>query len=86
MVGEASLSSFQSIQPSGQEKMPQLSQHLLQHKPLRFDEQVCNAVCQGGVKLRITSFDTWMAFAAKIGDVDNLWKIKRLRSGLMNTH
>ncbi|PWA78837.1 hypothetical protein CTI12_AA209980 [Artemisia annua] len=41
---------------------------------------------KGGVKLRRTSFDTWMAFAAKLGDVDNLWKIEKLRSGLMKTH
>ncbi|GKE23414.1 hypothetical protein Tco_1434926 [Tanacetum coccineum] len=27
---------------------------------------------KGGVKLRRTSFNTWMAFAAKLGDVDNL--------------
>ncbi|KAL8227866.1 hypothetical protein R6Q57_015450 [Mikania cordata] len=39
-----------------------------------------------GLKLRRTSFDTWMAFAAKQGDVDNLWKIEKLRSGLMKTH
>ncbi|KVH97280.1 uncharacterized protein LOC112522919 [Cynara cardunculus var. scolymus] len=39
-----------------------------------------------GAKLRRTSFDTWMTFAAKLGDVDNLWKIEKLRSGLMKTH
>ncbi|KAK1425256.1 hypothetical protein QVD17_20604 [Tagetes erecta] len=39
-----------------------------------------------GLKLRRTSFDTWMTFAAKLGDVDSLWKIEKLRSGLMKTH
>lgn len=41
---------------------------------------------KAGAKLRRTSFDTWMTFAAKLGDVDNLWKIEKLRSGLMKTH
>ncbi|KAI3818528.1 hypothetical protein L1987_12337 [Smallanthus sonchifolius] len=41
---------------------------------------------KSGVKLRRTSFDTWMTYAAKLGDVDNLWKIEKLRSGLMNAH
>ncbi|KAM0017073.1 hypothetical protein Hdeb2414_s0028g00703881 [Helianthus debilis subsp. tardiflorus] len=41
---------------------------------------------KSGVKLRRTSFDTWMTFAAKLGDVDNLWKIEKVRSGLMKTH
>ncbi|XP_076883236.1 uncharacterized protein LOC143531939 [Bidens hawaiensis] len=41
---------------------------------------------KSGVKLRRTSFDTWMTYAAKIGDADSLWKIEKLRSGLMKTH
>ncbi|KAJ9563476.1 hypothetical protein OSB04_008636 [Centaurea solstitialis] len=44
---------------------------------------------KAGAKLRRTSFDTWMTFAAKLGadrDIDNLWKIEKLRSGLMKTH
>ncbi|KAI3498239.1 hypothetical protein L1887_34010 [Cichorium endivia] len=41
---------------------------------------------KAGVKLRRTSFDTWMTFAAKLGDVDNLWKIEKLRSEIMKTH
>ncbi|KAL6971341.1 hypothetical protein U1Q18_031019 [Sarracenia purpurea var. burkii] len=39
-----------------------------------------------GVKLRKTSFDVWMEFAAKIGDVDSLWKIEKLRSESMKQH
>lgn len=41
---------------------------------------------KAGVKLRRTSFDTWMTFTAKLGDIDNLWKIEKLRSGIMKTH
>ncbi|GJR40715.1 hypothetical protein Tco_1216399 [Tanacetum coccineum] len=84
-VSKASLSPFQSIQASGQEKMPQLSQHLLQHKLLGFDEQVCNAVCQGRCKIE-NNIICYMDGSAKLGDVDNLWKIEKLRSGLMKTH
>ncbi|XP_059648859.1 uncharacterized protein LOC132294864 [Cornus florida] len=39
-----------------------------------------------GVKLRQTSFGTWMEFAAKIGDADSLWKIEKLRSDLVKEH
>ncbi|KAK9051407.1 hypothetical protein SSX86_028034 [Deinandra increscens subsp. villosa] len=39
-----------------------------------------------GVKLRRSSFDTWMTFAAKLGDVDSLWKIEKVRSSSMKTH
>ncbi|KAL7178082.1 hypothetical protein ACSBR2_031270 [Camellia fascicularis] len=39
-----------------------------------------------GAKLRQTSFDVWMEFAAKIGDVDSLWKIEKLRSESMKQH
>lgn len=41
---------------------------------------------KGGVKLRRTSFDTWMKFAAKRGDVDSLWKIETLRSETTKQH
>ncbi|KAL4586131.1 hypothetical protein LXL04_010762 [Taraxacum kok-saghyz] len=41
---------------------------------------------KAGVKLRRTSFDTWMTFAAKLGDVDSLWKIEKVRCGLMKSH
>ncbi|XP_047330779.1 uncharacterized protein LOC124934311 isoform X2 [Impatiens glandulifera] len=41
---------------------------------------------KGGVKLRRTSFDTWMDFAAKRGDVDSLWKIDTLRSETTKQH
>ncbi|KAL4345650.1 hypothetical protein HN51_063736 [Arachis hypogaea] len=33
----------------------------------------------GGVKLRQTSFDTWMKFAAKRGETEPLWKMNTLR-------
>lgn len=39
-----------------------------------------------GVKLRQTSFELWMEFAAKEGDVDSLWKIEKLRSESMKSH
>ncbi|XP_028800015.1 uncharacterized protein LOC114755315 isoform X2 [Neltuma alba] len=39
-----------------------------------------------GVKLRQTSFDTWMEFAARRGDTESLWKIERLRSESMKQH
>lgn len=38
---------------------------------------------KAGVKLRQTSFDVWMEFAAKIGDIDSIWKIEKLRSDSM---
>ncbi|KAJ1443565.1 Tetratricopeptide-like helical domain superfamily [Sesbania bispinosa] len=38
------------------------------------------------VKLRQTSFDTWMKFAAKRGDTESLWKIEKLRSESMKQH
>nr|XP_043624216.1 uncharacterized protein LOC122595830 isoform X2 [Erigeron canadensis] len=41
---------------------------------------------KAGAKLRRTSFDTWMTFAAKLGDLDSLWKIEKLRSEVMKTH
>ncbi|KAG5554940.1 hypothetical protein RHGRI_012482 [Rhododendron griersonianum] len=41
---------------------------------------------KAGVKLRQTSFDVWMEFAAKHGDVDSLWKIEKLRSESMKQH
>ncbi|KAL5782370.1 hypothetical protein ACOSP7_007399 [Xanthoceras sorbifolium] len=39
-----------------------------------------------GVKLRQTSFEIWMEFAAKIGDTESLWKIEKLRSESMKQH
>ncbi|KAK7363628.1 hypothetical protein VNO77_05777 [Canavalia gladiata] len=41
---------------------------------------------KAGVKLRQTSFDTWMKFAAKRGDTESLWKIEKLRSDSMKHH
>ncbi|GMY27658.1 RING finger and CHY zinc finger domain-containing 1 isoform 1 [Fagus crenata] len=41
---------------------------------------------KAGVKLRQTSFDVWMEFAAKIGDTEALWKIEKLRSESMKQH
>ncbi|KAK4337987.1 hypothetical protein RND71_042474 [Anisodus tanguticus] len=41
---------------------------------------------KAGVKLRKTSLDTWMEFASKIGDVDALWKIEKIRSETMKEH
>ncbi|XP_062174870.1 uncharacterized protein LOC133880026 [Alnus glutinosa] len=41
---------------------------------------------KAGVKLRQTTFDVWMEFAAKIGDTATLWKIEKLRSESMKQH
>lgn len=41
---------------------------------------------KAGVKLRQTSFDTWMTFAAKRGDTESLSKIEKLRSDTMKKH
>ncbi|KAK4713762.1 hypothetical protein R3W88_019669 [Solanum pinnatisectum] len=41
---------------------------------------------KAGVKLWKTSFDTWMEFASKIGDVDALWKIEKIRSEIVKEH
>ncbi|CAH9084419.1 unnamed protein product [Cuscuta europaea] len=41
---------------------------------------------KGGVRLRQGSFDLWMECAAKMGDVDSLWKIEKTRSESMNRH
>ncbi|XP_020227028.1 uncharacterized protein LOC109808435 [Cajanus cajan] len=41
---------------------------------------------KAGVKLRQTSFETWMNFAAKRGDTESLWKIEKLRSDSMKPH
>lgn len=38
------------------------------------------------VKLRLTSFDTLMEFAAQKGDPDSLWRIEKLRSESMMKH
>ncbi|XP_030463159.1 uncharacterized protein LOC115682931 [Syzygium oleosum] len=39
-----------------------------------------------GVKLHRAAFDIWMEFAAKVGDVESLWKIEKLRSESMKQH
>ncbi|CAK9145526.1 unnamed protein product [Ilex paraguariensis] len=41
---------------------------------------------KAGIQLRQTSFDTWMEFASKIGDIDSLWKIEELRAESMKQH
>ncbi|XP_027916971.1 uncharacterized protein LOC114176213 [Vigna unguiculata] len=41
---------------------------------------------KAGVKLRQTSFETWMQFAAKRGDTKSLWTIEKLRSETMKQH
>ncbi|KAH9765713.1 Adenylyl cyclase [Citrus sinensis] len=41
---------------------------------------------KAGVKLRKTTFDTWMEFAAKRGDTESLWQIEKLRSESTNQH
>ncbi|KAF5205113.1 Adenylyl cyclase [Thalictrum thalictroides] len=41
---------------------------------------------KAGVKLRRTTFGTWMEFAAKRGDVESIWKIEQLRSKAMEKH
>ncbi|GAB4851239.1 hypothetical protein Ancab_030535 [Ancistrocladus abbreviatus] len=38
------------------------------------------------VKLRRTTFATWMEFAANRGDTESLWKIEKLRSDLYKQH
>ncbi|KAL2922801.1 Receptor-like protein 19 [Bienertia sinuspersici] len=39
-----------------------------------------------GVKLRKTTFDVWMEFASKRGDLKSLWKIEKSRSDLYKQH
>lgn len=41
---------------------------------------------KAGVKLRKTSFDAWMKFAAKRGDTESLWIIEKLRSETVKQH
>ncbi|KAL3812820.1 hypothetical protein ACJIZ3_014088 [Penstemon smallii] len=41
---------------------------------------------KSGVSLRQTSFDLWMDFAARKGDVESLWKIEKWRSEAMKKH
>ncbi|XP_024026976.1 uncharacterized protein LOC21391840 isoform X2 [Morus notabilis] len=41
---------------------------------------------KAGVKLRQSSFDVLMEFASRIGDVEVLWKIEKLRSESMKHH
>ncbi|MFQ6632613.1 hypothetical protein Gotur_009257 [Gossypium turneri] len=38
---------------------------------------------KAGVKLRQTTFDTWMEFAIRRGDTESLWNIEKLRSESM---
>lgn len=44
------------------------------------------AFVKAGVKLRQTSFNTWMEFAAKLGDTESLWNIEKLRSESMKKY
>lgn len=41
---------------------------------------------KAGVKFRKTTFDTWMTFAAKIGDTKSLWEIEKKRSEYFKHH
>lgn len=41
---------------------------------------------KAGVKLRKTTFGTWMEFAARRGDTEYLWKIEKMRSELYKAH
>ncbi|CAA0830795.1 Unknown protein [Striga hermonthica] len=41
---------------------------------------------KSGVKLRQSSYELWMEFAAKKGDVESLWKIEKWRSEAMKQH
>lgn len=41
---------------------------------------------KAGVKLRKTTFDIWMEFASRRGDVESLWKIEKLRSDTYKQH
>lgn len=45
-----------------------------------------NKFIKAGVKLRRTTFGTWMEFAAKRGDVESILKIENLRSTAMEKH
>ncbi|OMO98420.1 hypothetical protein COLO4_13921 [Corchorus olitorius] len=41
---------------------------------------------KAGVKLRPTTFETWMKFAAQRGDTEALWNIEKLRSETLKFH
>ncbi|KMS96144.1 hypothetical protein BVRB_001800 isoform A [Beta vulgaris subsp. vulgaris] len=41
---------------------------------------------KAGVKLRKTTFDIWMEFASKRGDLESLWKIEKSRSDMYKQH
>nr|BAC42709.1 unknown protein [Arabidopsis thaliana] len=41
---------------------------------------------KAGVKLRKTTFDVWMEFAAKRGDTESLWKVDKQRSETYSQH
>eukprot|EP00262_Sarcandra_glabra_P007202 TRINITY_DN1984_c0_g1_i1.p1 TRINITY_DN1984_c0_g1~~TRINITY_DN1984_c0_g1_i1.p1 ORF type:complete len:409 (+),score=54.37 TRINITY_DN1984_c0_g1_i1:94-1320(+) len=49
-------------------------------------EKFSKRFIRGGVKLRRTSFDTWMEFAAKMGDAQSIWAIDNLRSDSVKKH
>ncbi|KAE9602146.1 hypothetical protein Lal_00049917 [Lupinus albus] len=49
-------------------------------------EKYAKRFVKAGVKLRQTSFRTWMEFAAKRGNTESLWKIEKLRSESMKQH
>uniref|UniRef100_A0A1J3DLC5 Pentatricopeptide repeat-containing protein, mitochondrial n=1 Tax=Noccaea caerulescens TaxID=107243 RepID=A0A1J3DLC5_NOCCA len=42
--------------------------------------------CKAGVRLRETTFDVWMEFAAKRGDTESLWNVDKLRSESYTQH
>ncbi|XP_010488160.1 PREDICTED: uncharacterized protein LOC104766043 [Camelina sativa] len=42
--------------------------------------------CKAGVKLRKTTFDVWMEFAARRGDTESLWNVDKLRSETYTQH
>ncbi|KAI3937070.1 hypothetical protein MKX01_015285 [Papaver californicum] len=43
-------------------------------------------ILKSGMKLRLTTLDTWMEFASKRGDVDYLWKIEKMKSDITDKH
>lgn len=84
-----------------QEVMKLLKKNNLQLQPSTADivSSICNDTdnwgllakyskrfVKGGVKLHKAAFDIWMEFAAKVGDVESLWKIEKLRSESMKQH
>ncbi|KAK3417787.1 hypothetical protein EUGRSUZ_H03753 [Eucalyptus grandis] len=41
---------------------------------------------KNGVNLHKAAFDIWMEFAAKVGDIESLWKTEKLRCESMKQH